>query len=124
MPDFWLWNNKFRVGGILLAVSFHVVMFTLIFTVPRIGAEGYGFIFYWYMPSIFLGLPWSLLGMFLEVLIPSGSVFGVMASVCLNGYLIGWPIDAMVNHNRRKRQARIVDAYLNAAPAGPVTSPG
>ena len=90
------WQHKFRTSGVTLGVLFHVVVLVAVFNVPELHKGGFGFLFYWYMPAIFLGLPWSFCAMF----IPSelASVLGIAGGVCLNGYLIGWVLDALANN--------------------------
>ena len=116
-PEFWLWNNKFRIGGVFLGVAFHVltVLWLMNSTAPELA--GYRFMFSWYLVSLILGLPWSLIA----IMIPGGDVVGLAAAVCLNGYLIGWPIDALVNFQRRQRQTRMIERYLSAIPNSSAT---
>ncbi|MGI9427876.1 MAG: hypothetical protein ACR2NM_04415 [Bythopirellula sp.] len=90
------WQRKFRIIGLLLGILFHVVAITLVTNVPGLHKGGFGFLFYWYMPAILLGLPWSLCALFFPSEIVS--LLGIAGSVCLNCYLIGWIIDAMVNN--------------------------
>jgi len=111
-PEFWFWNNKFRVGGVFLGIAFHVLTFTWLMNSSAPEAAGYRFLFSWYFVSFILGLPWSLIAFF----IPGGDVFVFAAAVCFNGYLVGWPIDALVNHQRRRRNSRIIESYLRATP--------
>ena len=119
MPDFWFWNNKFRVAGVLLGVAFHAVMFAAAANAADAHVGGYRWLFTWYMPAMVLGFPWSIAALFMDVLIPSGSVLGLIVAVCLNGYLLGWPVDAIVNHSRRNRQSQRIESYLRATPSTP-----
>ena len=122
IAEFWFWNNKFRVAGVLLGVAFHVAMFAWAMSETNAQAGGYRWLFTWYMPSIVLGLPWSLPALFGDLLIPGGSVLGLALAVCLNGYLLGWPLDAVANHARRNRRKQMIDAYLNATPNDPLVN--
>ena len=90
------WQRKFRIAGLILAILFHTVVILAVAYVPGLHKAGYGFLVFWYVPAIFLGLPWSLGAMFLpsEIL----SLLGIAGSVCLNGYLIGWVMDTVANN--------------------------
>ncbi len=57
-------------------------------------------------------LPWSIPALFLGLLIPGGSVLGLLLAVCLNGYLLGWPIDAVANQSRPDRRKRWFESQL------------
>ena len=109
-------DRKFRIAGVLLGIAFHVAMFAAAANASDALTGGYRWLFTWYMPAIVLGFPWSVPSLFLGTLIPGGSVLGLMVSVCFNGYLLGWPLDAIANEARRKRQRRIIEGYLNATP--------
>jgi hypothetical protein len=60
----------------------------------------------------------------LDAVIPGGSVLGVMAAVCLNGYLVGGPIETIVNYPRRRRQSATIAGYLRLAGSDHLGSPG
>lgn len=120
MPEFWFWNNKFRMSGVLLGMAYHVAMFAMLIWAENPEVSGYRWLFSWYMPSVALGLPWSIPVLFLGALIPGVSVLGLAAAVCLNGYLIGWPLDAIFNHQRRQRRRRILQSYLQTPAATPL----
>ena len=119
MPEIWIWNHKSRVTGLLLGVAFHVAMFAWAVNESNAQVGGYRWLFTWYMPAMVLGFPWSIPAMFLDVLVPSGSVLGLIVAVCFNGYLLGWPVDAIANHTRRQRQSRIIESYLRTTPSIP-----
>ena len=113
------WRRKFRIAGVLLAILFHVSVIFAVTTFPGLHKGGFGFLFCWYMPAIFLGLPWSFGAMFL----PSelASLLGIAGSVCLNGYLIGWVIDTLVNNapvrsRKRKLSTKQVQRALASDP--------
>ncbi|MGI9457137.1 MAG: hypothetical protein ACR2NU_11295 [Aeoliella sp.] len=108
------WQHKFRTAGVTLAVLFHVVVLVAVFNVPELHKGGFGFMLYWYMPAIFFGLPWSFVAMFVPAEL--FSLLGIAGAVCLNGYLIGWVLDALANNVptvRRKR--RLTDEELQKA---------
>ena len=96
-------SYHFRGWGVLLGLAFHLAMFAWAFTSENALAGGYRFLFTWYLPSIILGLPWSIPAMFLDAFVPDLGILGLAAAVCCNGYLLGWLLDAIINHGRRTR---------------------
>ena len=114
------WQRKFRIAGVLLGILFHVVVIALVTNVPGLHKGGFGFLFFWYTPAIFLGLPGSLGALFFPSEIVS--LLGIAGSVCLNGYLVGWVLDGMVNNlpvssSKRKLSTEQVRKALSSDPA-------
>lgn len=101
-------SHMFRLCGVLLGVVFHLAMFALAFTSGNAQAGGYRFLLLWYMPCIVLGLPWSIPAMFADAFVPGLGLIGLAAAVCFNGYLIGWVLDAIVNHSRSAQQRQVL----------------
>lgn len=117
MSNIWMWNHKFRLFGVLLGLAIPVLLYVSAAHGSTPDKSGYGFMFGCYLPVFVLGLPWSLAAAFAGSVVPCGDLIGIVASVCLNGYLVGWLIDVVVNNITRNGRDQNYDIYLRGLEA-------
>ena len=112
-----MWKHKFRVCGVLLGLLVPVLLYVAAVHGPTPDKSGYGFMFGCYLPVFVLGMPWSLLAALASSAVPGADLIGIVASFCLNAYLAGWLIDAVVNHVAQPARNSQYEAYHRSVQA-------
>lgn len=94
----------FRFAGVGVTVLFHIVAITYCYFICTDGGWlGLGL---WFLPSFILGMPWSILTSAVGCYCPPIEGLGLIFSLILNGYLVGWACDAIVMSSRTNANRR------------------